>query len=150
MYRKTVKNTRFKGIIYGIILLLQIALLTTVFVINHLTTKKAGVMRHIYSRRLQYEQSIFTQENLLRHNIVLIVLCILLAVLLILSIKKILKLFVKIQISIGLILNLCTIAVINSKFFIDMLAYPYFIIAFELALLIQAIVILIVLIINKK
>ncbi|SCG82264.1 hypothetical protein DW1_0655 [Proteiniborus sp. DW1] len=144
MYRK--KNSRgiIKGIIYAIALLLQVALIVTVFVINNLTAKRAGVMRHVYTKRLQYEQGIFTQVNLTKHNIILIALCILFAVLLFYAIKRRQKIFTGIQIAIGIMMSLLTIIVINSKYFIDILAYPYFIIAFELALLIQTIIIIIV------
>lgn len=142
MYREKNAKSVIKGVIYAIAVFLQVALIVTVFVINNLTTKKAGVMRHVYSRRIQYEQGLFTQDNLIKHNIVLIVLCILIAVLLFYAIKRRLKMFAGIQITIGLIMNLLTIIVINSNYFIDMLAYPYFIIAFELALLLQTIVII--------
>ncbi|WP_352420247.1 hypothetical protein [Proteiniborus sp.] len=144
MYREKNAKGIIKRVIYAIVALLQVALIVAVFVINNLTTKKAGVMRHVYSRRLQYEQSIFTQVNLIKHNIILIVLCILFAVLLFYAIKRRRKIFTGIQITIGLIISLLTAIAINSKCFIDMLAYPYYIIAFELALLIQIIVIIIV------
>lgn len=143
MYREKNAKGIIKGVIYGIGVFLQVALIVSVFVINSLTTKKAGVMRHVYSRRLQYEQGIFTQDNLIKHNIVLIVLCILFAVLLLYAIKRRRKIFTGIQIAMGIMMNLLTIIAINSNYFIDMLAYPYFIMAFELALLIQTIVIII-------
>lgn len=144
MYREKNLKGMIKGIIYAIALLIQVALIVTVFAIDYLTRKRAGVMRHVYTKRLQYEQGIFTQVNLIKHNIILIVLCILFTLLLIYAIKRRRKIFTEIQITIGIMMSLLTIIVINSKYFIDMLAYPYFIIAFELVLLIQTIVITIV------
>lgn len=144
MYREKNLKGMIKGIIYAIALLIQVALIVTVFAIDYLTRKRAGVMRHVYTKRLQYEQGIFTQVNLIKHNIILIVLCILFTLLLIYAIKRRRKIFTEIQITIGIMMSLLTIIVINSKYFIDMLAYPYFIIAFELALLIQTIIIIIV------
>lgn len=142
MYKKMNSRGIIKGIVYTIAVLIQVALIVTVFIINDLTEKKAGVMRHVYTRRLQYEQSLFTQVHLIKHNIVLIVLCILFAFLLFHTVKRRRKIFARIQIAVGIMMNLFTIIVINSKYFIDKLAYPYFIIAFELALLIQTIVII--------
>lgn len=142
MYKKMNLRGIINGIIYAIAVFIQAALIITVFIINDLTAKRAGVMRHVYTRRLQYEQSLFTQVHLIKHNIVLIVLCILFAFLLFYAVKRRRKIFARIQIAVGIMMNLLAIIVINSKYFIDKLAYPYFIIAFELTLLIQTIVII--------
>ena len=58
------KNNSLKKILYTLIAFIQVALIITVFIVQDLTSKKAGVMRHIYTRRYQLEESIFTSYNL--------------------------------------------------------------------------------------
>jgi len=130
-----------KIIIYVLIGLIQGALIIASFVVNDLTAKRAGVMRHVYTRRMEFEQSIFSHDNLLIHDYLLIALSLLLVALLIYVIKKRKRKFTIVQLAIGLAMSLSSLVVINSSFFKNMLAHPYFIIAFELALLIQIIVI---------
>lgn len=142
MYKKKTRNI-VKSVLYSLIALIQISLVITAFVLEKLTAKKAGVMRHIYSRRLQFEQGIFSHNNLKMQSIAIITLSILFTVLLIFAIRKRSSNFHRIQLAKGLMLSILTVIVINSNIFIDMLAYPYFIIVFELVLMIQIIIILI-------
>jgi len=135
-------NNKIKGILYSFILLVQISLAITVFILEKLTTKKAGVMRHIHYRRLEFDQGLFFNNNLTMHSFLVIALGILFTVLLIFAVKKRKNKFLKIQLAIGLILSFLVTVVIKNNYFIDMLSYPYFIIAFELLLALQIIVIL--------
>ncbi|WP_132984401.1 hypothetical protein [Tissierella praeacuta] len=140
MRNRTTMNI-IKSVLYGFIALIQIGFITIVFIIDNLTRKKAGVMRHIYSRRLQYEQSIYSSSNLFKHSILGVILCILFIVLFIYSIKKKQNPFLRVQLILGLVMSLLVPIVINSNYFISMMSYPYFIMVFELILLIQAIVV---------
>lgn len=42
------KNNSLKEILYTLIAFIQVALIITVFIVQDLTSKKAGVMRYIY------------------------------------------------------------------------------------------------------
>lgn len=130
-----------KSIVYGFIALVQISLITIVVVINHLTTKKAGVMRHVYSRRLQYQEGIYSSNNLLKHSLFGGILAILFIILLIYALNRKQSLFLKVQLVLGSSMGLLIPIVINSNFFINTMSYPYFIMAFELILIIQIVVI---------
>ena len=129
-----------KNVFYVFAALIQISLITVVFVLNYLTVKKAGVMRHIYSRILQYEQTIFSHSNLIKYSFISIVLGIIFIILIFNAIKKGKGRFVKFHMVLGALMSFMLVVVINSDLFINMLAYPYFIIAFSLSLMIEVIV----------
>lgn len=137
------KNKIVKKIIYIFAVIVQILLITSAFVLNSLTDTKAGVMHHVYYKRYEYEQGIYSQSNLTIQSIVAVAICILLAFLLFLAIKKGKDKFHIIQIALGLISGILVYFVINNSVFIDMLAYPYFIMAFEFVLGIQIVIIII-------
>lgn len=141
MKNKNIK-TILGNLVYILAALVQISLVTIVFIIDNLTVKKAGVMRHIYSRRIQYEQSIYSSINLLKHNILAATLGTLFILLLIYPIKKNKSTFYKVQLTLGIVASFLVPIVINSTLFINMMSYPYFIIASELILLIQIIIII--------
>lgn len=141
MKNKNIK-TILGNLVYILAALIQISLVTIVFIIDNLTVKKAGVMRHIYSRRIQYEQSIYSSINLLKHSILATTLGTLFILLLLYAIKKNKSTFYKVQLTLGIVASFLVSIVINSTFFINMMSYPYFIIASELILLIQIIIII--------
>lgn len=136
-------NKIVKKIFYIFAVLIQASLICSVFILNSLSDEKAGVMHHIYYKRYEYEQSIYSKSNLKIQSIIAIIICILLVGLLVLAIKKRQNTFYSIQIALGLIEGIFVCFVINSSFFIDMLAYPYFIMAFEIVLSIQILIIII-------
>ncbi|WP_416198988.1 MAG: hypothetical protein ACFWUA_04575 [Sporanaerobacter sp.] len=136
------KNKIIKSI-YIFIAFIQVVLITAVFIIDNLTSKKAGVNHHIYYRRHQFEQNIYSINNLLWQNILAVVLGIIFLIFLIFAIKYRKSLFVKIQLSITVVLSFLLSGIISSQFFIDKLAYPYFIMVFQLILIIQILFIIV-------
>lgn len=122
----------------------QIAIITGVFVVQYLTKKKAGVLHHIYYRKYQFENSIFSPNNIYKQNIAVLVIILILTILVVYLIKNNKSTFYKIQASMGLLLSILLYVVINNAYFTSKVSYHYFIMAFALVLLIQIIVILVV------
>ncbi|RDY26349.1 hypothetical protein CHL78_013910 [Romboutsia weinsteinii] len=135
--KKVIKLT-----LYILALILQISTLCGVFIVQYLTNKKAGVMRHVYSRKYQFENSIFSQQNISMLKVGSILAIILILIFLMYVIKNKKDLFCKVQASITLIMSMAVYIVISSNYFSEKLAYHYFIMGFALVLLIQMIVLL--------
>lgn len=135
--KKVIKLT-----LYILALIIQISTLCGVFIVQYLTNKKAGVMRHVYSRKYQFENSIFSQQNISMLKIASILAIILILIFLMYVIKNKKDLFCKVQASITLIMSMAVYIVISSNYFSEKLAYHYFIMVFVLVLLIQLIVLL--------
>lgn len=143
------KNKLWVKIAYILTLIIQVGIIIGTFVIEYLTNKKAGVMHHVYYRRYQFENSIFSQNNI---NILKIVSILLIIIFLIFMINTILKnksKVVKIQVILTFIISIMLYISISSKYFINMLAYHYFIMTFSVVLLLQIVVYIISLINNK-
>ncbi len=130
-------KSRRKTLLAIITLLIEIAILVSVFILNHLTATKGGIMKHIYSRRIQYEQGIYSKDLLLKQSVIAILFAVIFAGLLIYTIRNHKNLLLKMELIISILVSLFIPIVINSEFFIDMLSYPYFIMVSEIILLIQ-------------
>ncbi|MEH7490883.1 hypothetical protein [Neobacillus niacini] len=143
------KNIVFKWLLYLVVLFIQVGLIIAVFGVNYLTGTKAGVYRHVYTRRMQYAEGIYSPSHLLWQSIFAACFFILLMILLRYAWKKERNRFYKVQVALASLLSLFIIVVIRSNFFTNMLAYPYMIMVFEIILVIQ-IIIVIVLSFNKK
>ena len=129
-------------LLYLLLLLIQVGLVIAVFVVNYLSGTKAGVYRHVYTRRMQYMEGLYNSTSIQWQSLFVAGLCILLFILLFSSIKKRRGLFYKVQIVLAILLDFSVIIVMNSQFFVAMMAYPYIIIVFELVLAIQLIVVI--------
>lgn len=127
----------------------QIALITAVFVINDLTRKKAGVNHHVYYKRHQYEQSIYSIDSLVWQSIIAALIGLLFLLFLVFALKKSKSRFYQLQIALTAIISFAVCFVINSDFFNNMLAYPYFIMVFQIILVIQIIIVTILSLKNK-
>lgn len=134
---------RLKSLFVGLILLLEVCIVAGVFILNYLTTVKGGVMRHIYSRRIQYEQSIYSENLLSKQSVLGILSVFIFSMLLIYATKKHKSKLLKAELTIGIIASALVPIVINSNFFINMMSYPYFIMASQLILLIQLLIVLV-------
>ncbi len=128
--------------VYALTCFIQASLIGAVFIINDLTGKKAGVMHHVYYKRNQYEQGIYSLENLGWQKLLAVILGILFLLFLIYAVKEKKNRFYKIQLFIASVISFLVYFVICSNFFISMLAYPYFIMVLEWVLLIQIIIII--------
>ena len=129
-------------LLYFLLLLIQVGLVIAVFVVNYLSGTKAGVYRHVYTRRMQYMEGLYNSTSIQWQSLFVACLCILLFILLFSSIKKRRGLFYKVQIVLAILLDFFVIIVMNSQFFVAMMAYPYIIIVFEIVLAIQLIVVI--------
>ena len=129
-------------LLYFLLLLIQVGLVIAVFVVNYLSGTKAGVYRHVYTRRMQYMEGLYNSTSIQWQSLFVACLCILLFILLFSSIKKRRGLFYKVQIVLAILLDFSVIIVMNSQFFVAMMAYPYIIIVFEIVLAIQLIVVI--------
>ena len=129
-------------LLYFLLLFIQVGLVTAVFVVNYLSGTKAGVYRHVYTRRMQYMEGLYNSTSIQWQSLFVAGLCILLFILLFSSIKKRRGLFYKVQIVLAILLDFSVIIVMNSQFFVAMMAYPYIIIVFEIVLAIQLIVVI--------
>ena len=129
-------------LLYLLLLFIQVGLVTAVFTVNYLSGIKAGVYRHVYTRRMHYMEGLYNSTSIQWQSLFVACLCILLFILLFSSIKKRRGLFYKVQIVLAILLDFCVIIVMNSQFFVAMMAYPYIIIVFESVLAIQLIIVI--------
>lgn len=127
---------------YFLLLVIQIGLVTAVFVVNYLSGTKAGVYRHVYTRRMQYMEGLYNPTSIQWQSLLVVGLCIIFFILLFSSIKERRSLFYKVQIVLAILLSFFIIIVMNSELFITMMAYPYIIIVFEITLAIQLIIVI--------
>ena len=129
-------------LLYFLLLLIQVGLVTAVFVVNYLSGIKAGVYRHVYTRRMHYMEGLYNSTSIQWQSLFVACLGILLLILLFSSIKKRMGLYYKVQIVLAILLSFFVIIVMNSEYFMTMMAYPYMIIVFEITLAIQLIVVI--------
>ena len=132
------KNKLWVKILYILTLITQVGIVIGTFVVEYLTNKKAGVMHHVYYRRYQFENGIFSQSNISTQ------------ILAIMALKSKRSRFFKIQSILTLLISLILYIVMSSSYFINMLAYHYFIMAFALVLMIQVLVLFVTWLIDKK
>ena len=130
-------------LLYFLLVFIQFGLVIAVFVVNYLSGIKAGVYRHVYTRRMQYMEGFYNPNSIQWQSLLVASLCILLFLLLFSSIKRRMDLFYKVQIALAILLSLFITFVMNNKFFITMMAYPYIIIVFEIVFAIQLMVIIV-------
>ena len=130
-------------LLYFLLVFIQFGLVIAVFVVNYLSGIKAGVYRHVYTRRIHYMEGLYNPTSIQWQSLLVASLCILLFLLLFSSIKRRMDLFNKVQIALAILLSLFIIFVMNSEFFITMMAYPYFIIVFEIVFAIQLMVVIV-------
>ena len=129
-------------LLYFLLLFIQVGLVTAVFVVNYLSGIKAGVYRHVYTRRMHYMEGLYNSTSIQWQSLFVACLCILLFILLFFAIKKRVNLFYKVQIALAILLSFFVFVVMNSQFFSTMMAYPYIIMIFEIVLAIQLIVVI--------
>ncbi|MDK2562557.1 hypothetical protein QOZ84_03270 [Romboutsia sedimentorum] len=134
------KKLNLSSIIYRLVASIQSVIIVATFIIQYLTNKKAGVMHHVYYKKYQFENGIFSPENLQVQKIISIILIIIFLVLLAYFMKKRVSKFFKVQLVITTILSIMLFIVVSSGYFASKLAYHYFIIAFSLVLVIQVVV----------
>nr|WP_294573201.1 hypothetical protein [uncultured Romboutsia sp.] len=144
------KNKIWVKILYILTLIIQVGIISATFIIEYLTNKKAGVMHHVYYRRYQFENSIFSQSNINTQKIILIIFIAIFLVLAIMALRSKRNRFFKIQSILTLLISLILYIVMSSSYFINMLAYHYFIMAFALVLVIQVLVLFVTWLIDKK
>ena len=129
-------------LLYFLLLFIQVGLVTAVFVVNYLSGIKAGVYRHVYTRRMHYMEGLYNSTSIQWQSLFVACLCILLFILMFFAIKKRVNLFYKVQIALAILLSFFVFIVMNSQFFSTMMAYPYIIMIFEIVLAIQLIVVI--------
>src|SRR5699024_6325490 len=144
------KNKIWVKILYILTLIIQVGIISATFIIEYLTNKKAGVMHHVYYRRYQFENSIFSQSNINTQKIILIIFIAIFLVLAIMALRSKRNRFFKIQSILTLLISLILYIVMSSSYFINMLAYHYFIMAFALVLVIQVLVLFVTWLIDNK
>lgn len=65
------KLKKIKTIVYTVALIIQLFLIFAVFKLNSLAEIKGGLMHHIYYKRYEYEQGIYSAANLNLHSNIL-------------------------------------------------------------------------------
>lgn len=137
------KKQLAQKLLYFLLLFIQVGLMTAVFTVNYLAGTKAGVYRHVYTRRMQYMEGLYNPNSIQWQSLLAACFCIILLILLFSSIKRRMGLFYKLQISLAILLSFFVIIVMNSEFFIAMMAYPYIIIIFEIVFAIQFMIVIV-------
>ena len=82
------KNKLWVKILYILTLITQVGIVIGTFVVEYLTNKKAGVMHHVYYRRYQFENGIFSQSNISTQKIILIIFIAIFLILAIMALKS--------------------------------------------------------------
>lgn len=144
------KNKLWVKILYILTLITQVGIVIGTFVVEYLTNKKAGVMHHVYYRRYQFENGIFSQSNINTQKTILIIFIAIFLILAIMALRSKRNRFFKLQSILTLLISLILYIVMSSSYFINMLAYYYFIMAFALVLMIQVLVLFVTWLIDKK
>jgi|GEM_PF-918177 len=132
-----------KKIIYAILCVVQILLIVIVNIVSYLSDKKAGVNHHVYYMRYQYQNGIFSSQNL-RIQSVLICLITVILIFRLIKYKNKFSKFTFIQNLIAVFIGLLLLIMINTTLFQGLLAYFYFIMAFEIVFVLQLLVILLI------
>ena len=132
---------RFYKILYGILIFLQVAAVTALFVAEDLTHKKAGVNHHLYYRRAQFNSNVLTQERILILTVLLVVAIIALCFLLWKK-KNTGKLF-GFSCVLEILWIAVTVAACYMDFFRSSYVYPYMMAVFALCIFLTTIQILI-------
>ena len=107
-------------------------------------------MHHVYYRRYQFENGIFSQSNINTQKSILIIFIAIFLILAIIALRSKRNRFFKLQYIFTLLIILILYIVMSSSYFINMLAYYYFIMAFALVLMIQVLVLFVTWLIDKK
>lgn len=82
------KNKLWVNMLYILTLITQAGIVIGTFVVEYLTNKKAGVMHHVYYKRYQFENSIFSQSNISIQKIILIILIAIFLILAIMALRS--------------------------------------------------------------
>jgi len=127
---------------YAIAALIQLALVAAVVQLNSLTTKKAGVMHHVYYMKDKYAQGIYSPANLRLQSIAIVAVAVLAVGLVVWCFRHKKSLFFKVQAALAAALGVTVWYVVNGGFFKSLLTYPYFIMAFEIVLAIQILILI--------
>lgn len=136
------KRVDLKKAFYIAAATVQLALVAAVVQLSNLTTKKAGVMHHVYFMKEKYANGIYSPANVRLQSIAIIAVAALAAGILAFAVMRKKSRFLKIQAGIAAVIGVVTWYVINSGFFKSLLAYPYFIMAFEIVLAIQMLILI--------
>ncbi|MBP2027532.1 magnesium-transporting ATPase (P-type) [Acetoanaerobium pronyense] len=136
-------------IFYGLMLMIQGLLISGSFMLSHLAKSKAGVMRHIYTKRLVYETG-FLYSDIFNLFIYVFLFISILILTIYLYNKKTTNLFEKFQAFIYFITSLFTLSVMKNDFFISFLSHPYILIACFLSCVIQFLFLILLLFEQKK
>ncbi|AHM57946.1 hypothetical protein EAL2_808p04420 (plasmid) [Peptoclostridium acidaminophilum DSM 3953] len=136
------KRVEFKKAVYIAAATVQMVLVAAVVQLSNLTTKKAGVMHHVYFMKDKYAQGIYSPANLRLQSIAIIAVSAVAVGLLAFAVRRKKSRFLKIQAGIAAVIGLVAWYVINSGFFKSLLAYPYFIMVFEIVLAIQMLILI--------
>lgn len=119
-------------ILYLALTILQLILISSGFFLNYLSSKKAGVMRHIYTRGLEHQSGIYSPDALLIHQIMMVS-----AAILILFVLKDRKCCKRFESMLSIFLAGGFVLIANLAVFADMIAYTYILMGFEAAILIS-------------
>lgn len=139
-----------KNVFYKIILLFQVILALASFVLDYLTDKKAGILHHIYYRKYQFENSIFSVSNIKIQKMILIFVILVSILLLVYAFYKSKNETLKFQTTLFTVFSLFLYFIYSSKFFIEKISYHYFIIAFSVIVFVQIFVVIFTLIKTLK
>lgn len=73
---KIIKKSKIiNSLIYG----LELIIVVTILVLEYLSSFKAGVMRHLYSKKIEYLAKIYTEKGMMIHTIIIVFLFVTLA-----------------------------------------------------------------------
>jgi heme/copper-type cytochrome/quinol oxidase subunit 4 len=137
------QNNMIKKIIKMMIIaigaIVQIALLVIPWILEDLCTKKAGVMHHVYYRKAQYANSIFSEGNLIIESMGAVIIALVFGFILFRAFRRKQTLLLKIETTIGFVLSIIFPIIAYSENFRAKLSYPYFLICLAAGVFLQVI-----------
>ena len=129
-------------LLYCFLLFIQVGLIIAVFVVNDLSGKKAGVYRHVYTRRMHYMEGLYNPTSIQWQSLLVAWSLYTSHYPFVFFYKKEKGIVLQSSNCFSDSLSFFVIIVMNSEFFISMMAYPYIIMVFEIVLAIQLIVVI--------
>jgi hypothetical protein len=133
--RIPMKNKIINGGIYGLQLIIFVALI----ILEYLSSYKAGVMRHLCSKKIEYLAKVYTEKGMMVHSIIVVLLFVTLAV--VFKNKFIKK--SKLNLVRFLVYVIILISGFYSPYMKELNVYPYVLIFLEIFIGIEAIKIIV-------
>lgn len=122
-------------IVAGLIYFIEFALLATLVILEYLSGYKAGVMKHIYFKKIEYLSKIYNQSGMMIHAALAVLVCLILFIVF----RKQMKEFKKRSFIRLSIYTICLIIAFYTSIIRDYYIYAYLLMYLEILIGVEAI-----------